>query len=255
MNHGPTFAGKVALITGGSSGIGAATATLFGALGARVAVGYLSNCEGARVVVDGIVRAGGNAAAFKADVRRADDVRRLVESVESAVGAIDVLVNNAGALVGRYGVEALDDSRWDEVLDTNLTSAMRCSRVVLASMRARRTGAIVNVGSIAAHTGGGAGAAAYATAKAGLIGLTKALAKEVAAERIRVNAVSPGVIDTAMQRHHSPPGRLERIVESIPLGRLGTAEECAHVIAFLASDAASYIVGETIEVNGGLLMR
>jgi 3-oxoacyl-[acyl-carrier protein] reductase len=182
-------------------------------------------------------------------------VHALVEDVEARFGPIDVLVNNAGALVGRYAIDAITETIWDDVMETNLKSAVLCSRAVLPSMRARRTGAIVNVGSIAAHTGGGMGAAAYATAKAGLVGFTKALAKEVAADNVRVNAVSPGVIDTEMQRRFSPPGRLEHIQEQIPIGRLGRAAECAHVIAFLASEAASYIVGETIEVNGGLLMR
>ena len=179
----------------------------------------------------------------------------LVEHTSSELGPIDVLVNNAGALVGRYPIDAMSDTVWEDVLDSNLRSAVLCSRAVLPSMRARRSGAIVNVASIAAHTGGGAGASAYAAAKAGLIGLTKALAREVAADNVRVNAVSPGVIDTPMQRRFSSDERLRRIEQRIPLGRLGSPAECARVIAFLASDAASYIVGETIEVNGGLLMR
>jgi 3-oxoacyl-[acyl-carrier protein] reductase len=255
MTYGPALAGRVALVTGGSSGIGAATAALFGALGASVAVGYFTNRDGADAVVEQVTRDGGRAVALKADLRNADEVRALVERAESQLGPVDALVNNAGALVGRYAIDEMSDGVWDDVLGTNLGSAVLCSRAVLRSMRARKRGTIVNVGSIAAHTGGGAGASAYAAAKAGLLGFTKALAKEVAADNIRVNAVSPGVIDTPMQRRFSPPGRLERIQDQIPLGRLGSAVECAHVIAFLASDAASYVVGETIEVNGGLLMR
>jgi len=250
-----SMTGKVALITGGSSGIGAATATLFGALGARVAIGYLRNAEGAEEVVERLRRSGTHAVAVKGDLRKADDVCALVAQAASALGPIDALVNNAGALVGRYPIDSLTEDIWDDVLNANLRSAVLCSRCVLPAMRARRSGAIVNVGSIAGHTGGGPGAAAYAAAKAGIIGFTKALAREVAVDNVRVNAVSPGVIDTPMQQRFSSPDRLERIAARIPLGRIGRADECAQVIAFLASDAASYIVGETIEVNGGLLMR
>src|SRR5882762_6756048 len=188
MTYGPTLAGRVALVTGGSSGIGAATAALFGALGASVAVGYFTNRDGADAVVEQVTRDGGRAVALKADLRNADDVRALVERAESQLGPVDALVNNAGALVGRYAIDEMSDGVWDDVLGTNLGSAVLCSRAVLRSMRARKRGTIVNVGSIAAHTGGGAGASAYAAAKAGLLGFTKALAKEVAADNIRVNA-------------------------------------------------------------------
>ena len=252
---GLSLAGKVALVTGGSSGIGAATAALFGGLGADVAVGFFTNENGASEVVEQITRSGQRSVALKADVRRHGEVESLVDRATSELGPIDVLVNNAGIFVGRYPIAAVSEAVWDDVMDANLKGAVQCSRAVIPSMRARRRGAIVNVGSIAAHTGGGPGAAAYAAAKAGLIGFTKGLAKEVAADNIRVNAVSPGVIDTPMQRRVSAVERLARIEEQIPIGRLGTAGECAYVIAFLASEAASYIVGETIEVNGGLLMR
>jgi 3-oxoacyl-[acyl-carrier protein] reductase len=255
MEYALTLAGKVALVTGGSSGIGAATAVLLGSRGADVVVAYFSHAERAQRVAERIGRGGCRAIAIGADLRDGRQVEALVRRAAVEIGPIDILVNNAGDLVGRYEIAEMSDAVWNDVLGTNLRSAVLCARGVLPSMRARKTGAIVNVGSIAAHTGGGPGAAAYAAAKAGLIGFTKGLAREVAADGIRVNAVSPGVIDTPMQHRFSSAERLERIEDRIPIGRLGTAAECAEVIAFLASDAASYVVGETVEVNGGLLMR
>jgi len=148
----------------------------------------------------------------------------------------------------------LTEERWDAVMDLNLKSAVICSQAVMASMMERRRGAIINVVSIAGRNGGGPGAGAYASAKGGLITFTKALAKELAPHGVRVNGVSPGVIDTPFHEVFSTPEMLRNFTAGIPLGRLGTAMECATAIAFLASDAASYIVGETVEVNGGQLM-
>lgn len=148
----------------------------------------------------------------------------------------------------------MTEDRWDEVLKLNLTSAMLCSRVVAPSMIEHKSGAIINVASIAGRTGGGPGAGAYSVAKAGLITFTKSLAKELAPHGIRVNAVSPGVIDTPFHQVFSTPEMIRNFVSTIPLGRVGKPSECATVIAFLASDAASYVVGETIEINGGQLM-
>jgi 3-oxoacyl-[acyl-carrier protein] reductase len=249
------LAGKVAIVTGGSSGIGAATATLLGSRGADVVVAYFSQADRAQETATRISSEGRRAMAVAADLRDGRQVEALVKRATLEFGRVDILVNNAGDLVGRYEIVEMREAIWNDVLRTNLCSAMLCARSVLPAMRARKSGAIVNVGSIAAHTGGGPGAAAYATAKAGLIGFTKALAREVAGDGIRVNAVSPGVIDTPLQHRFSSADRLERIEDQIPIGRLGSARECAEVIAFLASDAASYVIGETIEVNGGLLMR
>ncbi|HEV2687590.1 MAG TPA: glucose 1-dehydrogenase [Bryobacteraceae bacterium] len=246
--------GKVALITGASSGIGAAAASLFGELGAGVAIGYHRNQKGAEQVRDGILAAGGKATAIRADMRHAEEVRSLVKSTVDQLGPIDILVNNAGSLVERMKILDVTEERWDEIMDLNLKSAVLCSQAVAASMMERKRGAIIHIVSIAGRNGGGPGAGAYATAKGGLIAFTKSLAKELAPHGVRVNAVSPGVIDTPFHEAFSTPEMLGNFVKSIPLGRMGTSMECATAIAFLASDAASYVVGETIEVNGGQLM-
>ena len=246
--------GKVALITGASSGIGAATATVLADLGARVAIGYHRNQKGAEQVRDGIVAAGGKAIAIHADVRRAGEVRSLVKSAVDQLGPIDILVNNAGSLVERRPILEQTEEILDEIMDLNLKSAILCSQVVGASMLARKTGAIINIVSIAGRNGGGPGAGPYATAKGGLITFTKALAKELAPHGVRVNGVSPGVIDTPFHEVFSTPEMIRNFLKTIPLGRVGTSMDCAKVIAFLASDAASYVVGETVEVNGGQLM-
>ena len=246
---------RVALVTGASSGIGAATAETLAALGARVALGYHRNRQGAEDTSERIRAAGGTALAVGADVRRSEDIHALVDRASGELGPIDILINNAGSLVARYSILEITEERIDEILSLNFTSAVLTSQAVAASMIERRRGAIVNVVSIAGHNGGGPGAGAYAASKAALTAFTKSLAKELAPSGIRVNAVSPGVIDTPFHEVFSTPEMIQNFVRMIPLGRVGTAAECATVIAFLASDAASYVVGETIEINGGQLMR
>jgi 3-oxoacyl-[acyl-carrier protein] reductase len=245
---------KVALVTGGSSGIGAATAAVLADLGARVAISYRQNEEGAERARHLIEAAGGKAIAIRADVRRAEEITALVKRAADEFGPIDILVNNAGSLIERQTILEMTAERWDEVMNLNLKSAMLCSQAVAASMIERQTGAIINVVSIAGRTGGGPGAGAYSVAKGGLITFTKSLAKELAPHRIRVNAISPGVIDTPFHEVFSTPEMIRNFVATIPLGRVGTPMECARVIAFLASDAAGYVVGQTIEVNGGQLV-
>jgi 3-oxoacyl-[acyl-carrier protein] reductase len=242
--------GRSALITGASSGIGAATAVLFAELGASVVVGYHKNEAGAAAVVEQIRQSGGQAQAIRADVRQAGEISRLV----AEAGAVDILVNNAGWLVERKSLAQVTEERWDEIMDLNLKSALLCSQAVVPGMIQRGRGSIVNIVSIAGRNGGGPGAGAYATAKGGLIALTKAMAKELAPQAVRVNAVSPGVIDTPFHEVFSTPEMMANFVKTIPLGRVGTSQEVASVIAFVASDAASYLTGETIEVNGGQLM-
>ncbi|MES1261025.1 MAG: glucose 1-dehydrogenase [Acidobacteriota bacterium] len=254
MHNYLDLTGKTALITGASSGIGAAAAALFADLGARVAIGYYNNEKGAHEVRDTIAATGAKIIAIRGDVRKAADLRALVDRTVSELGPIDILVNNAGSLVERQKLAQITEERWNDIMNLNLTSALLCSQLVAPSMVERKSGAIVNIVSIAGRNGGGPGAMAYATAKGALITLTKGLAKELAPLGVRVNAVSPGVIDTPFHEVFSTPEMIKNFVAGIPLGRTGTSMECAKAIAFLASDAAAYIVGETLEVNGGQLM-
>jgi 3-oxoacyl-[acyl-carrier protein] reductase len=248
------FKGKVALVTGGSSGIGAATANLMASNGARVAVNFHRNKEGAEATRDEIVAGGGSAIVVQADVAQASEVASLVKQTEEELGPIDILVNNAGSLIERLRILELTEERWDEVIDLNLKSAFLCCRAVAASMMQRKSGAIINVSSIAGRNGGALGSIHYSTAKGGIITFTKGLAKELAPFGIRVNAVSPGVIDTRYHEQFSTPEMMKGYVAGIPLGRVGTAQEVASVICFLGSSASSYLAGETIEINGGMFM-
>jgi 3-oxoacyl-[acyl-carrier protein] reductase len=246
---------KIALVTGASSGIGAASAKALANLGADVAFTYHHNQTGAEKVRDEIASLGRKAVAIHADVRDGDQIIALISRVNDELGPIDILVNNAGSLVERKKNVEMTQDLWDDVINLNLTSAMLCVKAVAPSMVERKSGTIINVVSIAAHNGGGPGAGAYSAAKAGLIALTKSQAKELAPHGVRVNAISPGTIDTPFHEVFSTPEMIKAAVATIPMGRLGTPEDCAKVVAFLASDAASYVVGETIEVNGGQLMR
>ncbi len=246
--------GKTALVTGASSGIGAATAVVMADLGARVAIGYFHNQKGAEEVRQKVSAGGGTVVAIRADVRHAENARAAVKQAAAEIGPIDILVNNAGSLVKRMAVREVTEESWDEIMALNLKSALVCSQAVAASMIERKSGTIVNVASIAGRNGGGPGAVAYSSAKGGMITLTKAMAKEMAPYGVRVNAVAPGVIDTPFHEVFSTAEMIQNFVKAIPLGRMGTSMEIATTIAFLASDAASYITGETIEVNGGQLM-
>ena len=246
--------GKVVLVTGASSGIGAATAALFSKLGARVALGFHNNEKGAEAIQDEIRQSGGAACSIRANVQNPDAIRFLIEETTSLLGPIDILINNAGSLIERATLSTQSLESWDSVMHLNLRSVFLMSQIVGTAMVERGTGAIVNIGSIAARNGGGPGSGAYSAAKAGVITLTKSLAKELAPHGVRVNCVNPGVIDTPFHAQFSTPESMRHFATMIPLGRVGKAMECAKVIVFLASDAASYIVGESIEVNGGQLM-
>jgi 3-oxoacyl-[acyl-carrier protein] reductase len=255
MQNYMDLTGKTALVTGASSGIGAATAAVLAELGAHVAIGYHNNWTGAQEVRGRIAAAGGKAIAIQADMRKPAEISPLVQRAVGELGPIDILVNNAGSLVKRYLMRDLTEEGWDEIMNLNLKSAVLCTQAVAPSMIERKSGAIVNVVSIAAHNGGGPGAGPYAASKAALIAMTKSQAKELAPHGIRVNAISPGVIATPFHEVFSTPEMIANFVKGIPLERVGQSIECAKVIAFLVSDAASYLVGETVEVNGGQLMR
>ena len=245
---------QVALITGASSGIGRATAEAMARQGARAAVNYLKNLDGAEQTVAAIHKGGGEAVAIRADVTSSAEVQSLVAAVRKQWGRIDILVNNAGDLIARRTLADMTEDYWDQVMALNLKSAFLCVKAVWEEMAARKSGCIINVTSIAGRNGGGPGAAAYAAAKGGLLTYTKGLAKELAPHGIRVNGVAPGVISTPYHDRYSPPELFQKYIASVPMGRAGTSEEVADVIVFLASPAARYITGETIEVNGGMWM-
>src|SRR5687767_5132697 len=217
--------GKVALITGASSGIGRATAELLAECGAAVAINYHQNEAGAAQARAAIEAKGGRAVVIQADVTRASEVRQMVERAAQELGPINILVNNAGSLVERLKLMELTEERWDYVMDLNLKSAFLCAQAVAPSMMERKEGAIINVSSIAGRNGGALGSIHYSTAKGGLITLTKGLAKELAAYGVRVNAVSPGVVDTPFHETFSTAEVMKGYVAAIPLGRIGTPVE------------------------------
>jgi 3-oxoacyl-[acyl-carrier protein] reductase len=248
------FKDQVVLITGASSGIGRATAEAMAREGARVGVNYCKNQAGAEQAAETIRKAGGEALIIGADVTRHADVLAMVEAVRKEWGRIDILVNNAGDLLARHTLANMTEEYWDLIMALNLKSAFLCVKAVWEEMVARKSGCIVNVSSIAGRNGGGPGVAAYAAAKGGLLTYTKSLAKELAPHGVRVNGIAPGVIATPFHERYSPAEVMQRLVALIPLGRAGASEEIADVIVFLASPAARYITGETIEVNGGMLM-
>jgi len=247
---------SVALVTGAGGGIGQAAALELAARGADVAVHYHRNEAGAAETARRVEALGRKAAVFTGDLARRDDAFALVAAVVARLGRIDLLVNNAGDLVERKPLLEMTESLWRQVIDLNLSSVLFVTQAAVPGMIERRRGAIVNVSSLAAHNGGGPGALAYAAAKGGLISLTKAMAKELASKGVRVNCVSPGLIgQTAFHGRFTAPEVFAATEKTIPLGRGGTPDEVGRVIAFLAGPDAAYLVGETIEVNGGMFMR
>ncbi len=246
--------GRIALVTGASTGIGRWTAVALAECGAAVTINYNKNLAGAEETKRMVESVGGKAIIIQSDVSTKAGAVALTEAARAQLGAIDILVNNAGDLMQRCSLQEFSEDLWDRVMNLNLKSVLLCSQTVMPEMIARKSGVIINLGSIAGHNGGGPGAGVYATAKAAVHCLTKALAKELAPHGIRVNAVAPGVIDTPFHERMSTPEMIKQFVGTIPMGRTGTSEECGRVIAFLASDAAAYIHGEMIEINGGQLM-
>jgi 3-oxoacyl-[acyl-carrier protein] reductase len=237
--------GAVALVTGASRGIGKGIALAFGRAGMRIAVNYRSRAEDAEAVVATIKEAGGDAIALRADVAEASDVERLVREVESAFGAANVLVNNAGIL-GVLQYDQVDEAEWERVIRTNLTSAFLVTKAVLPGMLKAGWGRIINLSSVAAQTGG-ATAPHYAASKAGLVGLTHSYAARLAKTGITVNAIAPALIETDMVTDG-----LKASPERIPLGRFGTLQEAGETALFLVLNG--FVTGQTINLNGGLYM-
>jgi NAD(P)-dependent dehydrogenase (short-subunit alcohol dehydrogenase family) len=244
----------VLIVTGAARGIGAAVARLAASEGYAVCVNYLSNREAAADVVAAVAAKGATAVAFRADVAREDDVMRLFEHVDSSLGRVTALVNNAGILEKQCRVEDMDSARISRVFSTNVVAAFICSREAVRRMSTRYGGpggAIVNISSRAAQLGSPGEYVDYAASKAALETLTVGLAREVAAEGIRVNSVSPGHIYTDIHARGGEPARVDRLKDSIPMKRGGTADEVARAVLWLLSDEASYTTGATIDVSGG----
>lgn len=241
---------RVALITGASQGIGKACAVRLAAAGASIALAA-RNLEKLTEASQQITQAGGKAAAFQLDVANEEQIKSVFKDVIGRFGKIDILVNNAGVTKDQL-VMRMKRTDWDSVLNTNLTSAYLCIQQAIPSMLKQKWGRIINISSVFGQMGQ-AGQANYAASKAGLIGLTMAIAREVASRNITCNAVAPGFIETAMTSGLGEEFR-QSAMKAIPLGRVGTGEEVANAVAFLASDEASYITGHVLNVNGGMLM-
>jgi 3-oxoacyl-[acyl-carrier protein] reductase len=248
------FADQVVLVTGASSGIGAAVAQAFGSRGAQVVVHYNRNRDGAEGVVGAIAEGGGQASSAAADLASPAAADDLVDGVVSRYGRIDVLVNNAGDLVRRQAVVDLSDEEFRRIMDLNMTSVFAMSRRTVPVMQRQGSGSIVNVTSVAARTGGAGGSVVYATSKGAVSTFTRGLAKELATEGIRVNAVAPGIIATPFHDRHTADEQMDAMVSGIPMGRAGRPEECVGAVLFLSSPAMSgYVTGQVLEVNGGQL--
>ncbi|MEW7976314.1 MAG: 3-oxoacyl-ACP reductase FabG [Candidatus Sedimenticola endophacoides] len=241
---------QVALVTGASRGIGQAIALELGAQGATV-VGTATSKRGAEAISVHLAEAGIKGAGMLLNVTDGDSIGALIKAVKATYGAPSILVNNAGITRDNL-LMRMKDQEWDDIINTNLTSIFRLSKAVLRDMMKARKGRIINISSVVGATGN-AGQTNYAAAKAGLIGFTKSMAREVGSRGITVNAVAPGFIDTDMTRE-LPEEQRQALLGSIPLGRLGEPREIARAVAFLASDGAGYITGETTHVNGGMHM-
>jgi 3-oxoacyl-[acyl-carrier protein] reductase len=245
--------GKKVLVTGSSSGIGAATAVAFAKQGCFVGVHYFRTKSGGEKTLKK-VRQLSRGVLLRADVRDEKQVSKMVERFAEEVGGIDVLVNNAGDLIERQFFEVATLGYHEDIYATNVRSVFLVTRAALAYLK-KSKGSIVNIGSVAGHDGGGGGSGIYAGAKAAVATYTIAMAKEFAKYGIRVNSVIPGLIETRFHMRYSSADRKKKVAEQTPLGRNGTAEDIANAILFLASDAAGFITGEYIAVNGGLYMR
>lgn len=243
---------RIAVVTGGSRGIGRAIAQTLAAAGATVIVNYQRNAEAANETVAAITAADGTAVSIQADVSVSADVERLFKTVIDQYGKVDILVNNAGITRDTLLLRMKEDD-FDAVIDTNLRGVYLCTKAALRPMTKARSGRIINITSVVGLIGN-AGQSNYAAAKAGIIGFTRAVAREMASRGITVNAVAPGYIETELTAGLGEQVRAA-ILETIPLGRLGTPQDVANLVCFLASDAAAYITGQTLTVDGGMVMN
>lgn len=244
--------GKSAIVTGASRGIGRAIAIDLAARGASVVINYNSSESAAQEVLSAITAAGGKAIAVRGDVSKLEDAAAVIKAASDAYGKVDILVNNAGTTRDML-LMTMKEEDWDMVIDTDLKSVYHCSKAVVRSMIRQRSGRIINIASVVGLTGQ-AGQSNYAAAKAGVIGFTKSLAREVGSRGITVNAVAPGFIPTALTNVLTDEQK-ENAIKMTPLGRFGKPEEVAYAVSFLASDEAAFITGAVLSVDGGLVMQ
>jgi 3-oxoacyl-[acyl-carrier protein] reductase len=249
------LSGKVVFITGASTGIGAAAARAFAQHGSSLVIHYNASRDAARAVADDCRKLGGEAALVAGDVTQAANVKRIAAEALAVHGRIDVLINNAGGMIGRTRIEDYTDTYINQVLALNVTQVALFMHELVPAMRRQKRGNVINVSSIAARHGGGGGAIIYAGAKGFISTVTRGWAKELVGDGIRVNAVSPGVITTPFHERYSTAEQLKAMQATIPMNRLGTPDECAGTFLYLASDVLSgYVTGQVIEVNGGQYM-
>ena len=247
--------GKTALVTGASTGIGAASAIALARAGANVAVNYCRSEQAAQNVVSEIESLDRRALLVRADVKSADEVDAMIDKVNSTFDGIDILFNNAGSLVARCHIAEMSEELWDEIMNLNMKGVFLPTRRVIGAMVERGWGRIINNASVAGQHGGGPGAAAYATSKAGVIGFTRGLGKELATTGVTVNAVAPGLIETPFHDKFTDQDKRKALLSHVPMARWGQPDEIASAVVFLAGEGSSYMTGQTITIDGGWYMH